>query len=221
MSVILSKGQACILTKANSETPVINVTCGASWGKISKLGNSAVGGFFSKALAKVGVAETVLEDVDLDLSVVCLDQTGQLIDVCYFAAKKLFNGAILHSGDDLVGSDASDGTADNERIKVEGMKVPSSVAHMFMVVNSFRHQKFDAIPFIQISLYDGLFGLSQKAPRLLEFALHNDKAFAGAEAAIMARISRTPKGFEVTAIGKPTSDRTIRELAASCQNELR
>lgn len=216
MPMILQKGQQEAVVRADG-TPVVNFTCGAAWGKINKAGKSEAAGFFGKILGAVGAGEVLLESVDLDLSVLFFNSQRELVDKCYFGRKNLFNNGVQHSGDDLEGSDSSDGSTDNERIKVSGMALPAQVTTAFVVVNSFRHHKFDEIPFILISMYDGIANLSAKAERLMEFKLHNDKSFAGAEAAIMARIDKTAKGFVLTAVGQPTNDTSISGLVSSCQ----
>ncbi|MCS5736733.1 TerD family protein, partial [Herbiconiux daphne] len=103
MAIILNKGETTAVTKKDSDTPVINLTCGASWGKIAKLGQTKAAGFLGKLLGKVGAADVVYEDVDLDLSLVFFDKSKTCIGTCYFGNKNVFSGAVLHSGDDLVG----------------------------------------------------------------------------------------------------------------------
>lgn len=219
MSIVLNKGETVSVNKKDSDVPVVNLTVGAAWGKIARLGTSKAAGFISKFLGNVGAADTVYEDVDLDLSLIFFDDKKNYVDTCYFGNKRLFDGAVFHSGDDLVGSDESDGS-DNERIQIQGVKIPAKVATIFVVLNSYRHHKFDEIPYIGFALYDGLYSLGAKANRLIESTIHNDSTFKGSEAAIMARIDRTAKGFTVTSIGKPTNDRSISELRTSCHNEL-
>lgn len=218
MAIILEKGKTVDVKKEDTGVPIINLTVGAGWGKIARMGTSKAAGFLSKLIGSVA-SDVVYEDVDLDLSLIIFNDKKERIETCYFGNKRCFNGAIQHTGDDLVGTEDSDG-ADNERIKIQGAQIPANAAHIFVILNSYRHHKFDEIPFIGFSIYDGLFGLNDKAARLMEFRLDNDSTFKGSEAAIMARIDRTPKGFVVTPIGKPTADRSISELQRSCVAEL-
>lgn len=215
MAIILNKGETVAVNKKDSDVPVVNLTVGAGWGKIAKMGESKAAGFLSKLLNKVGASDVVYEDVDLDLSLVFFNSKKEVINTCYFGNKNLWNGAIQHTGDDLVGSDESDGS-DNERIKIQGIKVPADVSSIFVILNSYRHHRFDEIPYIGFSIYDGLYNLNDKAARLMDFRLDNDSTFKGSEAAIMARIDRTAKGFTVTPIGQPTADRDIAGLRRSC-----
>ncbi|MFW3388060.1 UNVERIFIED_CONTAM: hypothetical protein RF648_18870, partial [Kocuria sp. CPCC 205274] len=103
---------------------------------------------------------------------------------------------------------------------IVGTGIPAKAETFFVILNSYRHHRFDEIPYIGFSIYDGLYGLKDKAARLMEFTLHNDSTFKGVEAAIMARVDRTNKGFTVTPIGKPTSDRDIAGLRRSCRELL-
>ncbi|MFW3388566.1 UNVERIFIED_CONTAM: TerD family protein, partial [Kocuria sp. CPCC 205274] len=119
MAIILNKGETTAVTKKDSDAPVVNLTVGAAWGKIAKLGESKAAGFLGKLLGKVGAADVVYEEVDLDLSLVFFDKDKNVVDTCYFGNKVLFGGGVTHTGDDLVGSDESDGS-DNERIKIVG-----------------------------------------------------------------------------------------------------
>lgn len=219
MAIILNKGETVPVVKKDTDTPVVNLTVGAAWGKIAKMGESKAAGFISKLLNKVGAADVVYEEVDLDLSLVFFDKDKNVIETCYFGNKRLWNGAVQHTGDDLVGSDESDGS-DNERIKIEGVRIPANVTSVFVILNSYRHHKFDEIPYIGFAIYDGLYGLNDKAARLMEFRLDNDSTFKGSESAIMARIDRTAKGFTVTPIGQPTSDSDIAGLRRSCKGLL-
>lgn len=218
MPILLKKNEAATIARDNG-TPVMDITVGAEWGKINKAGSSQAAGLFGKLLGKVGAADALLENVDLDLSLICFNGK-QYNDTCYFGRRQLFGNAITHTGDDLVGSDEADGVSDNERIKFAGLRVPNDVTTVFIVLNSFRHHKFDEIPYIGFRLYDGLFSLGQKAPALIEFRLDNDKSFAGAEAAVMGRIDRTSKGWVVTALSQPTGDSSLTGLRSTCQNLL-
>ena len=216
--MILQKNESVAVAKDDGR-PVINLTVGAAWGKINALGTSKPAGFFSKVFGAVGMEETVLESVDLDLSLLFFSKKIGFLDKCYFGNRSLWNG-VQHSGDNLEGSDVVDAGKDNERISIKGMTVPSQVDTIFLVLNSFRHHKFDKLPYIGVSIYDGLYGLKDKADRLMEFRIDNDKSFAGVESAIMARLDRTPKGFVLTSIGKPTKDTSLSGLIGSCGAEL-
>lgn len=213
MALNLSKGDKAVVKKESGQS-VTNLTVGVTWGKINKLGSvpSKLGGLrnlFSAASAAVGA----LESVDLDLSIVTTDAQGNFLEECAFYSKTPFGGAIKHSGDDRQGDDEDDGL-DNERIQFQGLKVATGtkVQNAYIILNSYSHQKFDQIPYIRLGIYDGLYGLRDKAARLMEFDLTNDKTFAGNESLILAKLVKTSAGWELEAIGKATADRSIQEI---------
>lgn len=218
MPILLKKNEPVVIAN-DKGTPVMDITVGARWGKINHAGKSEAASFVGRLLGKIGAGDAVLESVDLDLSIVCFAGTDYS-NTCYFGQRQVFGGAITHTGDDLTGSDESDGISDNERIKFRGLNIPANVTTAFIVLNSFRHHKFDEIPFIGFAIYDGLYNLGDKAPALMEFTIHNDKHFAGAEAAVMGRIDRTAKGWVVTPLSQPTSDSGLTGLRSTCAKLL-
>ncbi|XAO54191.1 tellurite resistance protein terD [Yersinia phage vB_YenM_P778] len=219
MSIILSKGTQTTIKSATG-TPVMNLTVGAQWGMINKMGLPEVkNGFLSKLLNKASEVTGQLEAVDLDLSIIMYDANKRKVGECAFYSKNALNGAVLHSGDDRSG-DASDDLLDNERIQFKGLEVAkTSVQTAVVVLNSFSHQKFDEIPFIRLAIYDGLYSLSEKAPRLMEFDLTNDKSFVGAEAVVLARLDKTNSGWAVTAIADAGRESSIAALDSLIQSK--
>ena len=211
MALVLKKNETSELN-SDKGTPVFNMSVGVNWGMISQLGTSKAASLFEKVLGRVGAADSVKTAVDLDLSMVFVDDKKKIVDICYFGKKNLFSGAVKHSGDDRSG-DSEQNDSDNEIIKLEGLKIPFEVKHVFVVLNSYSHQKFDEIPYIGINFYEGLAELNGKELRFAEFSMTNDKAFAGKECCILARIDRTGKGFSCTVLGDCTDDKTLRDLA--------
>lgn len=211
MALILKKNQSTDLV-SDKGTPVLNLTIGANWGMISKTGDSKAAGFFNRVASALGAGETVKTAVDLDLSMVFVNGKGEMVDMCYYGNKRLFSGAVQHSGDDLVGDDEQN-EDDNELIKFDGMKVPFDVSTVYVVLNSFRHQMFDEIPYIGISFYEGLVNKGSKGLRFAEARVEKEKEAAGKECCILAKIVRTGKGWNVTPLFDYTSDTNLRDLA--------
>lgn len=85
-----------------------NITAGLGW-DASRLGGS----------------------IDLDVSVVCYDKSGNNIGAVYFGNKKEFG--IEHSGDNLTG----EGHGDDEVIKINLEKIPPNVQQLFFTVNIY------------------------------------------------------------------------------------
>lgn len=209
-TLILNKGQQTRIAN-EAGTPIMNITVGCNWGKISRIPSTGLG-LMDKLFGKAAQVAGQLEAVDLDLSILMYDKSGHKVEECAFYRNKSCNGAVLHSGDDREGDDSDDGL-DNERIQFKGLEVAKHpVQTAFIILNSYTHQKFDAIPYIRLGIYDGLFSLSQKAARLQEFNLHNDKSFVGAEAVILARLDKTTKGWELTVLAEPSKDTSISAI---------
>lgn len=129
----LSKGGRINLSKDENGNSLDTIFFGTNWGMIR--------GTF-------GLGKTA---VDLDASVILLDGNGNHVDTVYFGHKTA--PGITHSGDDLTGDADGDDGLDNETIKVQLSRIASSTDHVFFVLNSYRNQKFDKIPYIGIRLY--------------------------------------------------------------------
>lgn len=221
MALNLSKGEKVVIKKESGQS-VTNLTVGTSWGKIDRTPTVKTGiGFADRLLNRAKSAAGVYEDVDLDLTIVTFDKAGNVAGECAFYSKNLFSGAILHSGDDRGGDEEDDGL-DNERIQFQGLKVATqtNVQSAFIILNSYSHQKFDEIPHVRLGIYDGLYGLKDKASRLFEFDVKNDKSFEGAEGVILARLDKSAAGWELTTIGKATNDTSIRQIIDRIKKEL-
>lgn len=128
----LSKGGRISLSKDEDGNSLDHIFFGANWGMIRS-------GIFGGKTA-----------VDLDASVILIGE-GRLIDTVYFGHKDA--PGIHHSGDDLVGDADGDDGMDNETISVQLSRIDSKVEHVFFVLNSYRNQKFDKIPYIGIRIY--------------------------------------------------------------------
>lgn len=218
----LSKGDKVVVRKESGQS-VTNLTVGVTWGKINKLGDipgAKDKGLIGKLFGKAAQVTGQLEAVDLDLTILTVDSSGNFLEECAFYSKTPFGGAIAHSGDDREGDDEDDGL-DNERIKFQGLKVATQtqVQTAYIVLNSYSHQQFDQIPYIRLGIYDGLYGLRDKAARIMEFDLTNDKTFVGNESLILARLDKTSAGWEITALGQATNDRSISEIKRRIANQ--
>ena len=139
MAINLTKGQRIDLRKSTGAA-LSNFCVGVNWGGIeSRVETSGFFGFGKKI-------ETVVEDVDLDLSAVLLNQRGELCDHIYSPLYKpdllakfglppgkleAAGGALKHSGDDLTGDSDGDDGLDNEIITVNLTAVPPDVAQIF------------------------------------------------------------------------------------------
>lgn len=217
MSTInLVKGGRVSLTKEDGTT-YSEVRFGANWGAIEKVRTVTKNvpvegsGFFAKLFGTSKTVEKVVsetighEAVDLDLSAIVLDASREKITTVYFGNRTAFSGAIKHSGDDLVGDTDGDDDEDNETIVVKLNKLPENAAHVFFVLNSFRHHKFDEIPHMGCRIYAG-------NQTLASFNIANDSGFQGKEAMVIGRFYRRNDQWKFKAEGLINNDGSIGAL---------
>ena len=134
MAINLTKGQKIDLRKASGET-LTSFCVGVNWGAIEKKA------FF-------GLSKNVT-DIDLDLSCILVDGTGNLCDHLYSPLYRVdvlqqfglpkgklltVDGALKHTGDDLAGDKGGDDGLDNEIITVNLAAVNPSVEDRKSVV---------------------------------------------------------------------------------------
>jgi len=109
MAIDLEKGQSFNLEK---EAPnVTEFTIGLGW-TVNKAG----------------------KDYDLDASILMLDDSDKLVETIYFGKLNSNCGSVKHSGDNLVGGT---GNKDDEQIKIDLNKVPSTTKKLQIVVNIY------------------------------------------------------------------------------------
>ena len=184
----LSKGGRINLSKDENGNQLDTIFFGANWGMIR--------GTF-------GFGKTA---VDLDASVILLDAQGKHIDTVYFGHKDA--PGIHHSGDDLTGDADGDDGMDNETIAVQLSKIDSRVEHVFFVLNSYRNQHFDKIPYIGIRIYTSPNNkpktrISDPVNILAEFSLKRDaEDFTGKLSVILGEAYRRNGEWKFKAIGE-------------------
>jgi len=182
----LSKGGRINLSKDENGNSLDKIFFGANWGMIrSFLGKTAV---------------------DLDTSVILLDSGGNHIDTVYFG--HLNAPGIKHFGDDLVGDANGDDGMDNETISVTLSQINANVDHVFFVLNSYREQKFDKIPYIGIRIYTSPNGrpkvnVSDPVNILASYSLKGDaEDFKGKLSVILGEAYRRNGEWKFKAIGE-------------------
>ncbi len=197
MSVNLQKGQKVDLTKGNTGLKTILV--GLGWDEAPRKFS-----LFSKH-----------EDIDCDASAFLINaQTGKLngpVDVVYFGNLTHRSGAVHHMGDNLTGA----GDGDDEQILVELPKLGTEYSKIVFVVNIYqalqRKQHFGMIKNAFIRLVD--------ADRGVELCKYNlSENYDGKTAMIFGEIYLYNGEWKFSAIGEPTNDNSISELAARYQH---
>ncbi len=196
MSVNLQKGQKVDLTKGNAGLKALVV--GLGWDEAPKKFS-----LFSKR-----------EDIDCDASALLINaQSGKLsgpVDVVYYGQLMHRSGAVRHCGDNLTGA----GDGDDEQIIVELNKVPADYSKIVFVVTIYqareRNQQFGMIKNAFIRVVD-----ADTGTELCKYNLSEN--YDGKTAMIFGEVYRYNNEWKFGAIGEPTNDNGIAEMAARFQ----
>lgn len=196
MSVNLQKGQKVDLTKGNAGLKSLVV--GLGWDEAPKKFS-----LFNKQ-----------EDIDCDASAILItESTGKLagpIDVVYYGQLMHRSGAVRHCGDNLTGA----GDGDDEQIIVELNKVPANYNKIVFVVNIYqareRKQQFGMIRNAFIRIVD-----ADTGTELCKYNLSEN--YEGKTAMIFGEVYRYNSEWKFGAIGEPTNDNGIADIAARFQ----
>ena len=195
MSVNLQKGQKVDLTKGNSSLKWVRI--GLGWDEAKK----------QSPLLKKGNEEEF--DFDCDASAFLIDQSGTISkkeDIVYFGNLRHISGCVSHQGDNLTGS----GDGDDEQILVNLRDMPENYQKVVFVVNIYkareRNQHFGMIENAYIRLVD--------ADTNKELCIYNlSEQYDGMTAMVFGEVYRKNGEWKFNAIGQPTKDNTITEMA--------
>lgn len=198
MSVNLQKGQKVDLTKGNAGLKTLIV--GLGWDEAPKK-FSLFGGNKN-------------DDIDCDASALLItESTGKLsgpVDVVYYGNLTHKSGAVRHCGDNLTG----EGDGDDEQIIVELTKVPAEFNKLVFVVTIYqaieRKQQFGMIRNAFIRIVD-----ADKGTELCKYDLSEN--YTGKTAMVFGEVYRYNGEWKFGAIGEPTNDNGIGEIAARFQ----
>jgi len=210
MAINLTKGQKIDLRKSSGEQ-LTNFCVGVNWGAIETIKK----GLFGK--------RTVVEDVDLDLSCIMTNASGELVDWIYSPEYNGFlkqnnyplgklrskDGAFAHSGDDRQGDVGGDDGLDNEIISVDLNKVDNGIEKIFFFLNIYlnKGQNFDFshIPFAKIRMYEGTPSRVNNVHS--SYDIVTDNSYSGKGALIMGKLYKRNGEWKFDAIGEPTEDK--------------
>ncbi|MFJ5553097.1 MULTISPECIES: TerD family protein [unclassified Streptomyces] len=192
MTVNLSKGQAISLQKADGGT-LTAVRMGLGW----------------QAAKRRGLFGSRTREIDLDASAVLFAEQ-QPVDVVFFRHLVSDDGSVRHTGDNLVGGVGQGG--DDEAILVDLQRVPVHVDQIVFTVNSFTGQTFQEVENAFCRLVDETNG-----QELARYTLTGGGAYT---AQIMAKVHRAGGGWQMTAVGAPTSGRTFQDLMPEIARHL-
>lgn len=196
MSVNLQKGQKVDLTKGNTQLKWLRI--GLGWDEAKKQ---------SSLLKKTGDAKQ--SDFDCDTSVFLIDERGVIAkkeDIVYFGNLRHKSGCVNHQGDNLTGG----GDGDDEQIMVNLHDMPENYQRVVFVVNIYkakeRGQHFGMIENAYIRIVD--------AENEKELCIYNlSENYDGMTAMVFGEVYRRNGEWKFNAIGQPTTDNTISELA--------
>ena len=196
MSVNLQKGQKVDLTKGNAGLKALVV--GLGWDEAPRKFS-----LFSRR-----------QDIDCDASAILVDaQSGKLrgpVDVVYYGNLTHRTGAVRHCGDNLTGA----GDGDDEQIIVELNKVPADYSKIVFVVTIYqareRNQQFGMIRNAFIRVVD-----ADTGRELCKYNL--SESYEGRTAMIFGEVYRHNGEWKFGAVGEPTNDNGIAEMAARFQ----
>lgn len=126
MAVKLQKGQGVNLKK---DAPNLNrLLVGLGWDPVKS------SGLFSRSI-----------NMDIDASVICIDDQKRKESIVYYGDLTHRSGAIRHYGDNLTG----DGDGDDEQIEIRLDEVPANITRLSIIINIYeaysRHQHFGKV----------------------------------------------------------------------------
>lgn len=186
MSISLTKKQTISLDK-EAGTGLRRIRMGLGWDPVKP------SGLFGRLMN----SDTA---IDLDASCIVVDASQRPLDVVWFRQPKSKDGLIAHSGDNRTG----DGDGDDEVILVNLEALSGNVRYLVFTVNSFLGQTFERVGNAYCRIVDDATG-----KELARFNLSDQGNHTGM---IMAYLTRTASGWDVTAVGRRSNGRTVIDL---------
>ncbi|MBQ2937913.1 MAG: TerD family protein [Clostridia bacterium] len=184
MSVKLSKNQGVSLSK---EAPNLKrVLIGLGWDPVKSA-------FSSK--------------MDIDASIICIDDNNRKESVVYYGKLKHSSGAIIHQGDNLTG----DGDGDDEQIEINLDKIPNNIQKLSIIINIYsaygRKQDFSKVKNCFVHADD-----MDSHKELVRYDV--DGNFKGSTGIFVADIYRYNGEWKFKAIGEGVKVADIKEMVA-------
>lgn len=186
--VSLAKAQSVSLKKV-AKSGLNRVSFGLGWDPAKK-----PAGFLGRMFGS-GEAGSI----DLDASVILLDQSGNRLDVVWFRQMASMCGSVTHSGDNRTG----EGDGDDETIRVDLEKLPTNVEYLCFTVNSFTGQTFNDVGGASCRVLD------QNGQEMASFRLDEKGKHTGV---LIASLKRNQGEWSFTAEGIVMAGRTIDDM---------
>ena len=195
MSVNLQKGQKVNLKKANGQGSLQRVMVGLGWDEVEQKR-----GFFGLGPKP--------QDIDCDASAI-MCRGGRLLDksdLVFYNNLTHATGTVVHQGDNLTGA----GDGDDEQIYVDLARMPQTYDRVVFVVTIYqareRKQHFGLIRNAFIRICD-----ADNGTEICKFNLSEN--YYGKTAMIVAEVRRAGSEWIFNAIGEPTTDNSIVDMA--------
>lgn len=196
MSINLSKGQKINLSK--EQAGLRHIMVGLGWDEVQQAPKGFLSSLFSAPK----------QDIDCDASAFLISE-GKLYgggDVVYFGNLAHSTQCVIHQGDNLTGA----GDGDDEQIFVDLANLPDVYEKIVFVVNIYqareRGQHFGLIRNAFIRLVD-----ADTGREICKYNLSEN--YSGMTAMIFGEVIKTDNEWQFNAIGQPTTDNSISELA--------
>ncbi|MEO0043735.1 MAG: hypothetical protein RL329_3183 [Bacteroidota bacterium] len=203
MALNLTKGDKLNLQKDNGQF-LTQFCVGLNWGAIVKKG---IFGFGSNK-----------EGVDLDASAVLFDENNQLLEAIYFGRLISSDGAVRHSGDDLIGDTGAEDDLDNEIISFDLPRLHTRVHKILLILNSYKGQDFATIPYAYTRLYEGT--PSHVKEVFAKFNVAAEPKYRGTVAMVMGKLYKYKGNWKFETIGEPTTDKSLQQTILTAQNRF-
>lgn len=236
MAIRLQKGQRINLEKTNG-SKLTKFCVGCNWGAVIEKTTQEVvirEGFLGFGRKTELRQQNRVIDVDLDLSCLLFDASGNPIDHIYsplyaFGDHKigLPNGkldtldrALHHTGDDLTGDQDGDDGLDNEIITVDLTKINSKVASIVFFLNVYNNKEyagdFSGIPYAYIRMFEpsmgyrnGQYVITGVKENFAQYDVSTKTDCKGMRGLVLGRLYRHNGEWKFNAIGDAFPDKSI------------
>lgn len=195
--VSLQKNQTVSLSKS-SGAALSRIAVGLGWDPVKK--NS---GFFGKIFGGSS------DSIDLDASVVMLDNNLNVIDYVWFRKLQTSCKSLIHRGDNLTG----DGDGDDEIVDINLTTLPANVKYLAVTVNSFRGQTFNEVD----NAFCRVFNTANNNKEICNYKLNEQGTHTGV---VISSLKRNGSDWEFTAHGVPCNGDTVEKMIPTIRQIL-
>ena len=152
-------------------------------------------------------------NIDLDASIICLDNSFRMLDIVNFQQLQSKDNSIRHGGDEREG----DAIGFDEKIHLSLGMVHQAVMYIGLVINSYSGQELDDVAKASCELFDPKTNIS-----IAQYKLSSSKQLDKHTALVMGCIYRDPtsNSWFLRIISEAAHGRVTKELVDELQNCL-